>query len=399
MSSALSPAASPAVSPGHTPPSLLWDIFCRVIDNHGDLGVCWRLAADLAARGQRVRLWVDDPAALAWMAPRRPPAIAVIHWTAPPSVHGAADLASGVPVAATPGDVVIEAFGCEIDHAFMAAATGTAPHWINLEYLSAEDYVERSHGLPSPVMSGPAAGRRKFFFYPGFTPRTGGLLREGELAARQAGFDRSAWLAQQGLAPPRPGERRVSLFCYEPAALPDALQSWGRAGTPLRLLVTPGRAQAAVRQAMQTLPDTRPGPALAIHNLPYMQQPDFDGLLQACDLNFVRGEDSLVRALWAGQPFVWQIYPQHDHAHEAKLAAFLDRWLDGAPAATATLVRQWHAWWNGLPPSPPVASGEAPQLSAEQLSAWRQWALVARQRLWRQDDLVTQLTRFIGQTG
>ena len=47
---------------------LLWDIFCRVIDNHGDLGVCWRLSCDLAARGQQVRLWVDDASALQWMA-------------------------------------------------------------------------------------------------------------------------------------------------------------------------------------------------------------------------------------------------------------------------------------------------------------------------------------------
>ena len=33
---------------------LLWDIFCQVIDNHGDVGVCWRLARELAARGHTV---------------------------------------------------------------------------------------------------------------------------------------------------------------------------------------------------------------------------------------------------------------------------------------------------------------------------------------------------------
>ena len=47
-----------------------WDIFCQVIDNFGDIGVCWRLAADLAARGHQVRLWVDDASALHWMAPQ-----------------------------------------------------------------------------------------------------------------------------------------------------------------------------------------------------------------------------------------------------------------------------------------------------------------------------------------
>ncbi|MEO7887531.1 MAG: elongation factor P maturation arginine rhamnosyltransferase EarP, partial [Polaromonas sp.] len=45
--------------------SLQWDIFCKVIDNFGDIGVCWRLAADLASRGHKVRLWVDDASALA----------------------------------------------------------------------------------------------------------------------------------------------------------------------------------------------------------------------------------------------------------------------------------------------------------------------------------------------
>ena len=48
---------------------LLWDIFCQVIDNHGDVGVCWRLAHELAARGHTVRLWLDDLRALPWLAP------------------------------------------------------------------------------------------------------------------------------------------------------------------------------------------------------------------------------------------------------------------------------------------------------------------------------------------
>ena len=70
--------------PDHPPP-LRWDIFCQVVDNHGDLGVCWRLACALTARGQQVRLWIDDARALAWMAPEatRPPAVQVLPWTQP----------------------------------------------------------------------------------------------------------------------------------------------------------------------------------------------------------------------------------------------------------------------------------------------------------------------------
>ena len=162
----------------------IWDIFCRVIDNHGDLGVCWRLCADLAQRGHAVRLWVDDASALAWMAPQGCAEVQVRAWPNDPTFHM--------------GDVVVEAFGCELPNAIQALMVqGTPPVWINLEYLSAEGYVARSHGLPSPVMSGPARGATKWFFFPGFTPETGGLLREPDMAARQAAFDRQAWL--QGL--------------------------------------------------------------------------------------------------------------------------------------------------------------------------------------------------------
>ena len=181
----------PSISNAAPPPSPLWDIFCRVVDNYGDVGVCWRLACNLAERGQRVRLWVDDATALRWMAPDGHDGVAVAAWGAGTSFP-------------PPGDVVVEAFGCDPAPAFVAAmaAAGEAarpPVWINLEYLSAERYVERSHALASPQMSGPARGLTKWFFYPGFTPATGGLLREPALPAEQAVFDRAAWLAARGM--------------------------------------------------------------------------------------------------------------------------------------------------------------------------------------------------------
>ena len=176
-----------------------WDIFCKVIDNHGDAGVCWRLAAELAARGHEVRLWMDDRSALSWMAPGGAPGVEVITWT-----PDGPDL--------EPQDVVVEAFGCDPPPAFVArmAACSPAPVWLNLEYLSAEAYVERSHGLPSPVMQGPGAGLTKHFFYPGFTPRTGGLLREQDLAGRRAAFDRGDWRAARGIGA---DAQVLSLFC------------------------------------------------------------------------------------------------------------------------------------------------------------------------------------------
>ena len=352
----------------------LWDIFCTVIDNHGDLGVCWRLTHQLRDAGQRVRLWVDDASALAWMAPTAAlePGIEVKAWT---QASDAVTLA-----ALPPADVWIEAFGCEIPQAFVAHAVASRPQqpvWINLEYLSAEDWVPRMHGLPSPVMSGSAKGWIKKFFYPGFTPDTGGLLREADLLERQQAFhlsNRTAW--RQRHAPQlQPGGRLVSLFCYEPAALPQLLQQL--VGTPDHLLVTPGRPLAAVQHALAGMPDTGHHPSWSA--LPYTDQNGFDEMLWACDLNFVRGEDSLVRALWTGQPFVWHIYPQDDNAHHAKLEAFLD-WMQ-APES----LRRFHRVWNGL------EEAKLPALDQEILAVWLTCAVSAREKLLSQDGLCNQL--------
>lgn len=363
-------------------PSLHWDIFCRVIDNFGDIGVCWRLAVNLAQRGQQVRLWVDDASALAWMAPTGAPGVQVLPWRSPFDMQGAA-----------PGDVLVEAFGCEIDPEFIASyadairARKQKCLWINLEYLSAEPYAARCHGLPSPVMSGPGRGLTKHFFYPGFSAQTGGLLRKPDLLARQAAFDRRAWLSQLGTN--WHGERLVSLFCYEPVGLPALLQRCAQGEQPTHLLVTAGRASAAVQRWIDDKNRLQPlwnnGQKLLISYLPQLSQLDFDHLLWTCDVNMVRGEDSLVRALWAGKPFVWHIYPQQDHAHHAKLAAFLD-WLE-APAS----LRQAHLCWNGTTP----ATALPDLLQADMLSDWQACVARARAMLLSQDDLTTRLLGFV----
>ena len=349
-----------------------WDVFCRVIDNYGDVGVAWRLCADLASRGERVRLWLDDAAALAWMAPQGHAGVELVGWTDP-----APDLA--------PGDVVVEAFGCDPPPGFVQRmAERTAPPlWINLEYLSAEAYVERSHGLPSPVNLGHGRALEKRFFYPGFSARTGGLLREPGLMAARQRFDRDPWLSEFSIAV-QPGERLVSLFCYDNPALPALLAALG--DRPTLLLATPGAPAAQVAALL--------GPALhrgALRTvlLPYLPQTGYDRLLWACDLNFVRGEDSFVRAQWAGQPFVWQAYPQADDAHRAKLLAFLDRMLLGADAAAAAALRPLWLAWNGLAAWPPVLPEPAP---------WRNLCEGWREALLAQPDLTTQLIRFAGKT-
>jgi uncharacterized repeat protein (TIGR03837 family) len=352
---------------------MLWDVFCKVVDNFGDIGVCWRLAVDLAARGEQVRLRVDDASALAWMAPVGAPGVQVLHWHA-----------DTAPL--PPGDVVIEAFGCDLPALFVQrmAVSSRPPVWINLEYLSAQPYVERSHGLMSPQNTGPGAGLRKWFFYPGFSARTGGLLREPGLIERLARLDGRRWLAEHGL-PASAEERVVSLFCYANAAVPALLDAL--AAEPTLLIATAGEAAAQA--------EARLGPAmqrgrLRAAVLPRVPQSEYDLLLRACDMNLVRGEDSFVRAQWAGKPFIWQIYPQQDGAHAAKLDAFLDLFLANAsPRLAAALRRTWAAW-NGLEAAsgpfelPPCAPWRA------QVEAWRRGLL-------EQPDLTTDLMGFVSE--
>lgn len=357
-----------AASSQHTIPTRSWDIFCTVVDNYGDIGVCWRLARDLASRGQQVRLWVDDPQALRWMAPQGTAPVEVIHWR------------EDSPTPA-PGEVVVETFGCDPPPSFVAgmAALGRPPVWLNLEYLSAESYVERSHRLASPQFSGPGAGMQKWFFYPGFTPATGGLLREPGLIEQLDALAPDALLGSLGLRR-QPGERLVSVFCYPGAPLQTLIQHL--AGEPTLLLATPGAAAEGLSRLEMP-------PQVRLQTLPWLSQDGYDHLLRACTLNLVRGEDSFVRAQWAGQPFLWHIYPQADGVHSGKLAAFLDRHLQSAPATLAGGVRAWMQAWNSLP-------GDLPdRLPA--ITEWQAQATRWRAHLLAQPDLVSQLLDFVAE--
>ena len=323
-----------------------WDIFCRVVDNFGDIGTCWRLARQLAVEYQvDVRLWVDDlqsfshlcPSVVSDVSEQQVDSIEIRQWSSEfPDVEAA--------------DVVIEAFACELPTRYLVAMTDrpVAPVWINLEYLSAETWVDDCHLLASPRSN---STLEKYFFFPGFTAKTGGLLRERELLNARAAFDSAAgdefW---DSLGIPRQidGETRISLFCYENPALPELLQCWADGSQPIRLLVTAGLATQQVASwfgCELSAEESLQRNSLTVHALPFLLQPDFDRLLWACDVNFVRGEDSFVRAQWAQWPFLWQIYPQAEDAHLVKLEAFLTRYLE--KSHDSSVIRRFWQAWNG----------------------------------------------------
>jgi uncharacterized repeat protein (TIGR03837 family) len=371
-----------------------WDIFCTVIDNFGDIGVTWRLARQLVRdAGQRVRLWVDDLESFRRIAPGLDPAlmrqtiagVEIWRWRDAP------------PDGMAPGRVVIEAFACQLPAGWEAAmaASKPAPVWLNLEYLTAEDWIDGCHGLPSPQ---PRLGLTKHFFFPGFSETSGGLLCEHGLLD-----EREAWLgdtteqlrywASLGLPLRAAGELRVSLFCYESPSLISLLTAFAAGATPITALVPEGRALADVarflkRAELAAGEQVKKG-ALTVKVLPMTGQVGYDHLLWACDLNLVRGEDSFLRAQWAGRPMLWHIYRQDEGAHLVKLDAFLDRYTEPLPAAAGQAMRQLCQAFNrdeDVSALWPAFAGSLPEL-AQHARDWPQIAL-------KNGDLVTRLVQF-----
>lgn len=372
-------------------------IFCKVVDNYGDIGICWRLARQLRSEhGVAVTLWVDDLASFRRICPevvldaelQQVQGVAVRHWRGQEGTYAPEQV----------DDIVIEFFGCDIPPGYVEAMAQRAPRpvWLNYEGLSAEEWVEGCHRLPSMH---PRLKLTKHFFFPGFTDKTGGLLRERDLGSERDAFQSDpaqmrAFLGRLGLPDAEIDAFKVSLFCYPFAPVAALFEVWKRNAEAVTCLVPEGVAAEAV-QAFLGAP-ARAGAsatqgALTVRVLPFVAQPDYDRLLWACDLNFVRGEDSWVRAQWAGRPFIWHIYSQEENLHHKKLRAFLDRY---APDLASMKAFSLH--WNGAGPGTADAQDWA-ALWAELKNALP--GAADRTRNWEAQmlengDLVTNLLEF-----
>jgi uncharacterized repeat protein (TIGR03837 family) len=245
--------------------------------------------------------------------------------------------------------MVIEFFGVDLPPGYIAAMAQCEPRpvWINYEGLSAEEWVEGCHRLPSMH---PRLSLTKHFFFPGFNDKTGGLLRERGLVEERERFQAdpaamSAFLARFGVTAAEMASQKISLFCYPQAPVAELFALWERSSEPVTCLVPEGVVREQV-QAFIGL-DANAGAvatrgALTVRVIPFVPQTDYDRLLWSCDINFVRGEDSWVRAQWAARPFVWHIYPQDENLHHVKLRAFLQKYVVNTQSLVDFSLR-----WNG----------------------------------------------------
>lgn len=373
-----------------------WDIFCRVIDNFGDIGVCWRLASQLRQEyGLNIRLWVDDLVSFQRICSEVQPALShqslsvgveVLHWTKD---------VDGLVAEVGSAEVVIEAFACELPSSYLNAMVQAkvAPIWLNLDYLSAEDWVEQCHGLPSPH---PQLPLQKYFFFPGFTDKTGGLLQRAEQSRLQqhwlAHGGRQQLLHHFGVPTAAQSHQLICLFAYSHPDLAALLRLWGQQTEPVTCLVPAGALVEQLRQLWPELihTDVLQLGRLRLQLLPYLPQQQFDQLLWCADVNFIRGEDSLVQAIWAGKPFVWQLYRQDEDQQLTKLAAFWQRFTADMPSELEQ--RLWPLWlhWNNQ--QGVVADWQA---VLPLLPDWQQHCTQWHSRLNLQGDLAKNLVRFV----
>jgi len=389
-------------TPAAASPGLRWDVFCRVVDNLGDAAICWRLARQLANEySLAVRLWIDQPQVLSRLVPDARPGqvqdrVSIECWRDD-------DPRLSLTEPEQLADVVIAGFACELPAGYRHAMTSRRPVWINLDYLSAQDWVDSHHGLPSPKSD----GLIESFFFPGFTPESGGLLREADLIDRCERFDRDPsaridFLRSLGIDA-KPGERFMSLFCYPDSPVAELVDAFNAIQPQASGATGPTgvNGKTAPPDNWQLLIPEGIAPELSVQRgvrrVPFLPQIDYDRLLWCCDLNWVRGEDSLVRALWSGRPLIWQAYRQSGEAHRPKLEAMIDRWLKVAklPAPAATVWRKAHTAWNTAPdPASRALITAALPPTLEQLPA-----LAAGARRWRtaqieQSDLGRRLVAF-----
>ena len=366
-----------------------WDVFCKIVDNHGDIGVCWRLCQQLAhEHALKVRLFIDDMPAAAHIVPQLNPKLAQ------------QDIA-GVTLCAWPNEAimpaanVLETFSCGLPPAYLEKMVAQQSHWINLDHLSAEDWVANFHGKPSPQAQRPIT---KHFFFPGFETDTGGLLRERDLIAERIAYSKDSqaqryfWQNVLGQTDLRQIQTslKISLFCYPQANVPALL-----AGLySLDQAVTLFFPASLLHSATDLFPDFARAADLSLrkHNITvqpiaFLSQANYDRLLWSCDCNFVRGEDSWVRAIWAGQAFIWQPYIQEEGLHLKKMQAFLDRYSKQANPQLASLLSAAHFAWSDAKTHDSKIFAELMQ----SLNMAKEHALVEASRLAKQPDLLSKL--------
>lgn len=372
-------------------------VFVRVIDNYGDAGVGWRLSCLLAEYlHMHVRLWIDDTDALNKLlpAPEKQARLTIEAW------QGDAMMQQQLSAAADPV-LVIETFGCELPPQVLERMRQCRPLWLNWEYLTAEDWAVGLHAMSSLQPN----GLEKYFWFMGIDADSGGLLREPDYLAEREKFRQQPKLQQAfrqeyGLPLQHTGQLWL-VFAYTFGQWAQWMAMWQQADTPVTLWLAGGQVIESLRAAKLIAPEElqQEGDICELGNvtlvrIPFVPQAAFDRLLWLADAAIVRGEDSFVRALWAGLPFFWHIYRQDDDVHLQKLHSFWFKAMQGWPAELRQAFTVLSDDLNGAGAVSSLKREQAWQYLCAHWQSWVKSAAAWSEMLHGQDNALEKLARF-----
>lgn len=372
-------------------------VFVRVIDNYGDAGVGWRLSCLLAEYlHMHVRLWIDDTDALNKLvpAPEKQARITIEAW------QGDAMMQQQLSAAADPV-LVIETFGCELPPQVLERIRQCRPLWLNWEYLTAEDWAVGLHAMSSLQPN----GLEKYFWFMGIDADSGGLLRELDYLAEREKFRQQPQLQQAfrqeyGLPLQHTGQLWL-VFAYTSGQWAQWMAMWQEANTPVTLWLAGGQVIESLRAAKLIAPEElqQEGDICELGNvtlvrIPFVPQAAFDRLLWLADAAIVRGEDSFVRALWAGLPFFWHIYRQDDDVHLQKLHSFWFKVMQGWPTELRQAFTVLSDDLNGAGAVSSLKREQAWQYLCAHWQSWVKSAAAWSEMLHGQDNALEKLARF-----
>ena len=293
------------------------DIFCQVIDNYGDVGVAYRLAREFKRvyLNKKLRFIINQMEELNLI--KKSEEIEIITYQDISKIENSADL-------------IIESFGCEIPKEYMDRALKNSKLIINLEYFSAEDWVDDFHLQESFL----GENLKKYFFIPGLSKKSGGILLDNEFLERKKKVTKNKRYYLKKIGINEKYDLIGSVFSYE-KNFDFLIEELKKLDKKILLLILSEKTQ---KNFIKYFDNVNNYDKIKFVKLPFFTYDKYEELLALCDFNLVRGEDSFVRALLLGKPFLWHIYPQDENTHIKKLESFLEKYCSNNKELKQTFI-------------------------------------------------------------
>ena len=293
------------------------DIFCQVIDNYGDVGVAYRLAREFKRvyPNKKLRFVINQIEELNLI--RKSEDIEIILYKDISKIENSADL-------------IIESFGCEIPKEYMDKALKNSKLIINLEYFSAEKWVDDFH-LQESFLGG---NLKKYFFIPGLSEKSGGILLDNEFLERKKKVEANKEYYLEKFGIKEKYDLIGSVFSYK-KNFDSLIEELKKLNKKVILLILSEKTQ---KNFIKYFDNGNNYDKIKFVKLPFFTYDKYEELLALCDFNLVRGEDSFVRALLLGKPFLWHIYPQDENTHIKKLESFLEKYCSNNKELKQTFI-------------------------------------------------------------